>query len=37
MVAATDGPYAADRAHILLDHQVGVPYIVVALARVRRR
>ena len=29
VVAATDGPMAQTRAHILLSRQVGVPYIVV--------
>src|SRR6267378_8289138 len=31
VVAATDGPMAQTRDHILLARQVGVPYIVVAL------
>src|SRR5882762_9212783 len=31
VVAATDGPMAQTREHILLARQVGVPYIVVAL------
>jgi elongation factor Tu len=29
IVAATDGPMAQTREHILLSRQVGVPYIVV--------
>jgi elongation factor Tu len=29
IVAATDGPMAQTREHILLARQVGVPYIVV--------
>ena len=29
VVAATDGPMAQTREHILLSRQVGVPYIVV--------
>ena len=29
VVSAADGPDAADREHILLARQVGVPYIVV--------
>jgi elongation factor Tu len=29
VVAATDGPMAQTREHILLAHQVGVPYIIV--------
>jgi elongation factor Tu len=31
VVAATDGPMAQTREHVLLARQVGVPYIVVAL------
>src|SRR5881227_4867 len=31
VVAATDGPLAQTREHVLLARQVGVPYIVVAL------
>ena len=31
VIAATDGPMAQTREHILLARQVGVPYIVVAL------
>jgi elongation factor Tu len=31
VVAATDGPMPQTREHVLLAHQVGVPYIVVAL------
>jgi elongation factor Tu len=31
VVAATDGPMAQTRKHVLLARQVGVPYIVVAL------
>jgi elongation factor Tu len=31
IVAATDGPMAQTREHILLARQVGVPYIVVFL------
>ncbi|MEI7668130.1 MAG: GTP-binding protein, partial [Erysipelotrichaceae bacterium] len=31
VVAATDGPMPQTREHILLAHQVGVPYIVVFL------
>ncbi|WP_069334122.1 elongation factor Tu [Mycobacterium tuberculosis] len=31
VVAATDGPMAQTREHILLSRQVGVPYILVAL------
>jgi elongation factor Tu len=34
VVAATDGPMPQTREHILLAHQVGVPYIVVALNKV---
>ena len=33
VVAATDGPMAQTREHVLLARQVGVPYIVVALNR----
>jgi elongation factor Tu len=29
VIAATDGPMAQTREHILLSKQVGVPYIVV--------
>ena len=29
VIAATDGPMAQTREHILLSRQVGVPYIVV--------
>ena len=36
VVAATDGPMPQTREHILLARQVGVPYIVVALNKVRR-
>ena len=35
VVAATDGPMPQTREHILLARQVGVPYIVVALNKVR--
>ena len=31
VIAATDGPMAQTREHILLARQVGVPYIVVFL------
>src|SRR5699024_11550124 len=31
VVAATDGPMAQTREHVLLARQVGVPYLVVAL------
>ncbi len=31
VVSATDGPMPQTREHVLLAHQVGVPYIVVAL------
>lgn len=34
IVAATDGPMAQTREHILLSRQVGVPYIVVFLNKV---
>jgi elongation factor Tu len=34
VVAATDGPKAQTREHILLARQVGVPYIVVFLNKV---
>jgi translation elongation factor TU len=34
VVAATDGPMAQTREHVLLARQVGVPYIVVALNKV---
>ena len=37
VVAATDGPMAQTREHVLLAKQVGVPYLLVALnVRVRR-
>ena len=36
VVAATDGPMPQTREHILLARQVGVPYIVVFLNKVRR-
>ena len=35
VVAATDGPMPQTREHILLARQVGVPYIVVAMNKVR--
>jgi elongation factor Tu len=31
VVAATDGPMAQTREHVLLARQVGVPYLLVAL------
>src|SRR6202522_1167852 len=34
VVAATDGPMPQTREHILLAHQVGVPFIVVAMNKV---
>ena len=34
VVAATDGPMAQTREHVLLAKQVGVPYLLVALALV---
>ena len=35
VVAATDGPMPQTREHVLLARQVGVPYIVVAMNKVR--
>ncbi len=35
VVAATDGPMPQTREHVLLARQVGVPYLVVALNKVR--
>ena len=35
VIAATDGPMAQTREHILLSKQVGVPYIVVFLNKRR--
>ena len=37
VVAATDGPMAQTREHVLLARQVGVPYLLVALNVGRRR
>ena len=36
VVSAADGPMPQTREHVLLARQVGVPYIVVALNKVRR-
>ncbi len=36
VIAATDGPMAQTREHILLARQVGVPYIVVFLNKIGR-
>src|SRR3546814_11057238 len=37
VVAATDGPMAQPREHVLLAKQVGVPYLLVALNRSEER